>query len=176
MNREWTRLASWGLGGLFLCWLALAGCSSGPEQGPVPVRWDQQACERCGMVLSDRRYAAEIREPLAGDRSRVHFFDDFGCAVLWLADKPWRGDSRTEFWVKDWRNGHWIDARHATYITGKHTPMDYGLAAQSDPAPGGLTYRQAVARVQAVEEKGAHAIHHGEAGHLESIAPGSRGP
>ena len=118
------------------------------------MKWDRDACERCRMVLSDRVHSAQVRYyPEHKKRSRVLMFDDIGCVVLWLEDKAWKDDPRTEIWVTDYRNGNWIDARKATYVTGRITPMEYGLGAQSEPVPGGLSYQQAKAHIYEVEKR-----------------------
>lgn len=132
---------------------ALTGCEGDPGTGPVAVKWDRVACERCRMVLSARHHSAQVRVREAGGRSKVYFFDDIGCAVIWLEDKPVRDDSGTEIWVNDWRTGEWIDARSAHYLTGQETPMQYGLGAQSDPAPGALDYAGAKAHIDDVERR-----------------------
>ena len=139
---------------LSLLGMLCAACSQDKGTGPREVKWDRDACERCRMVLSDRNYAAQIRYyPQDKTRTQVALFDDIGCATLWLEDKPWRDDPRTEIWVVDHRNGQWIDARRATYVTGMLTPMEYGLAAQSDPVPGGLSFAQAKQQVQEIEQR-----------------------
>lgn len=120
---------------------ALSGCSENAS-GPVEVKWDRDACERCRMVLSDRRHAAQIRGGPAGERARVYKFDDIGGAIVWLEGKSWKDDPRTEFWVTDHRDGHWIDARKASYLSGQMTPMDFGYGAQDEAADGGVGYRQ----------------------------------
>jgi len=139
------------LGGLLL--LLLGACSGDPGSGPKEVKWDRDACERCRMVLSDRHYSAQVRVFPEGKRSKVFFFDDIGCATLWLEDKPWKDDPRTGIWVTDHRNGDWIDARTATYVKEKITPMEYGLGAQTEPAPGGLDFEQAKRHIVEVEER-----------------------
>jgi hypothetical protein len=116
------------------------------------------------MVLSDRNFAAQIRYFADGkERSKVAFFDDIGCATLWLEDKPWKDDRRTEIWVVDQQSGTWIDARRATYVTGMLSPMEYGLAARAEPVAGGLTYAQAKQHVLEIEqrfnENGLHLMH-----------------
>jgi copper chaperone NosL len=155
-----------GMGACFLL-LALAACSGDPGTGPLDVKWDRLACERCRMVLSDRRHAAEIRAPQADGRSSVHFFDDIGCALVWLEDKPFRDDPRTEIWVADWRSGVWIDARKASYLAGQTTPMGYGLGAQAESDPQGVDFAAARERIFEVERK--YNVH---GAHLESGAPG----
>ena len=127
----------------------LSACSGDSGTGPVEPRWDRVACERCRMVLSDHHYAAQIRYlPPGKRRTRVALFDDIGCALLWLQDKPWKDDPRVRIWVADYRNGDWIDARKATYIKGKISPMGYGLGAQPEADPKGLNFAQAWQYIQ----------------------------
>ncbi|OQX30569.1 MAG: hypothetical protein B0D96_10520 [Candidatus Sedimenticola endophacoides] len=123
--------------------LLLAACGGDPGSGAVEPRWDRTTCERCRMSVSDPRHTAQVRQPLAGGRSRVVMFDDIGCALLWLDDKLWRDDPRTEIWVTDHRDGRWIDARRASYVTGNNTPMAYGLGAQDEAVDGALDFTQA---------------------------------
>lgn len=132
----------------------LAACSGEPDTGPAEVKWDRDTCERCRMVLSDPHFAAQIRYyPEGKKRPRVEKFDDVGCAALWLEDKPWKDDGRTEFWVADHRNKKWIDAITATYVLKKTTPMEYGVGAQSEPVEGGMSFERAKAHIYDVEER-----------------------
>ena len=139
----------------------LSACSGDPGTGPIEVRWDRDICERCRMILSDRYYAAQIRYfPEGKKRSKVSMFDDIGCATLWLEEKPWKDDPGIEIWVTDHQTGAWIDARKATYIKGKITPMVFGLGAQVSPAEGGLDFTQAKKHIVKVEERfGIHGVH-----------------
>ncbi len=150
-----------------LALLLLAACSGDRGTGPLEVKWDRTSCERCRMVLSDRQHAAQIRIPQGEGRSRVLFFDDIGCALVWLGDKPFREDPKTEVWVADWRNGNWIDARTAWYLPGQVTPMEYGLGAQAEEAPGALSLTAAQAHVFEVERK--YNVH---GRHLDAVPPG----
>ncbi|HXK56206.1 MAG: hypothetical protein KDI74_01935 [Gammaproteobacteria bacterium] len=132
----------------------LIACSEDPGTGPAEVKWDRTVCERCRMVLSDRHLAAQVSYlPEGKKRSRIVQFDDIGCAILWLEDKRWKDDPETRIWVADHRNGEWINARTASYVPVKITPMAYGLGAQSEPAPGALDFTQAKAHVLEVEKR-----------------------
>jgi len=133
--------------------LVLSACSRKPETGPVPIRWDQETCARCGMAISDRHYAAEVRGGPEADRTRVWKFDDIGCALLWLDEQPWKADPRVEIWVADHRTGEWLDARKAWYVSGQHSPMGFGLGAQPGPAPGALDFAKARLHVYEVERR-----------------------
>ena len=132
-----------GFPGLLLVCFLLAGCSG--EDGSVPgeVLWDRDSCTRCAMAVSDRHYAAQVRGGVAGQRTRLYRFDDIGCAVVWLDQQDWKDDPRTEIWVTDQLSGEWIDARLASYVTGKITPMDYGLGALGEATPGSMDFTRA---------------------------------
>lgn len=119
--------------------IALVGCAGDSSTGPVAVKWDRDPCHRCGMVLSDKRFAAEVRDP----GHRAIKFDDFGCAVVWLAAQPWGADPAVEFWVADSRDGRWLEARHARYVDGRTTPMGYGYGAAAENLPGSVDFAAA---------------------------------
>ena len=137
---------------LGLAWaLLLTGCGE-QTTGPVDLRFDRVTCERCRMVLSDPRHAAQVRVTAADGRSLVHAFDDLGCAVIWLESRPERDAPGTEVWVSDWRTGDWIDAASAAYVADQVTPMGYGLGAQPEAAPGTLNFAEAKARIFEVEQ------------------------
>ena len=132
-------------------WL-LAGCSD-PGTGPIDMHWDRDTCERCRMILSDQKHAAQVRYTDEKQKSRVRLFDDIGCALIWLEDKPWRELTTTEIWTTDHRDGKWIDAKSAHYIKGQVTPMEYGIGAQTvAPIESSLTYDEAKAQIFKVEE------------------------
>jgi nitrous oxide reductase accessory protein NosL len=138
---------------LLVVMLVLVACSSEPESGPAEVKWDRVTCERCRMVLSDPRFAAQIRYFPANKRSKVAMFDDIGCAVLWLEQQPWANDSRTEIWVADHRSRQWIDARKAYYVKLNSSPMEYGFGAQQDPVENALDFAKAITRIKETEKK-----------------------
>lgn len=141
--------------------LVLSACSGEPETGPVEVKWDQDNCERCRMMLSDRNFAAQIRYFPEAKRSRVVKFDDIGCAVLWIKDQQWNNDPKTQIWVADHSSGEWIDARTATYIRKNNSPMGYDLGAQAEAALGGLNFAEAKQHIEEVENKfNAHGSQH----------------
>jgi copper chaperone NosL len=134
----------------------LAACSGGPDTGPGEVRWDKVSCERCIMSISDRNFSAQVRGGPADRKSRLYYFDDFGCAVLWLQEQAWREDSRTEIWVTDADTGQWLDATTATFGSGFITPMDFGLGARASISgnQNQLSYEQAVQSVLEFEANG----------------------
>ena len=141
------------LGNLILLACVLSGCSAEDATGPGEVHWDREVCTRCGMAIGDRHASAQVRGGSPGQHSRLYLFDDIGCAVTWLAGQPWQDDPRTEIWVTDHRDGRWIDARQAVYITGIHTSMGYGLGAQQDPAINGMDFTSAREYIRMIEQR-----------------------
>lgn len=120
----------------------LTGCSSEPLTGPGKIVWDRDVCARCSMVISERSFAAQIRDPM----KKVHKFDDFGCAVFWKEHQTF-SDAESEFWVVDSRAepaaSQWLDARKAAFVGGKRSPMAYGFAAVPAGADGAVSYDEA---------------------------------
>ena len=151
----------------------LSSCGQQDETGPVDVRWDKESCARCIMAVSDRNYAAQVRGGESGKRTQVYKFDDIGCAVIWLDQQTWKDEPRTEVWVADHRDGHWIDARTANYVTDKVTPMAYGLGAQAEAVDGALDFAAASKHVYEVEE-GAHK-HRGHEHHMGNMDTTEKG-
>ena len=150
--------------------LLLAACSGDPGSGPVEVKWDRDTCARCNMVLSDRQHAAQVRyTPADGSRGQVKKFDDLGCAILWLDQQPWHDEAGVEVWVSDLRNGRWLDAPSAYYLTGRLTPMQYGLGAQSEVVPDALDFARAREHVYEVERR--FNVHGGNLDHANAVAP-----
>ncbi len=98
--------------------LATVACQdAGAAVDPV---WGKQACANCSMIVSDRRFAAQLT---TDDGTRV-FFDDPGCMATWLAEG--RGHAR-RLWVHT-AAGTWIDARTARYARNQSSPMGFDFA------------------------------------------------
>ncbi len=119
--------------------LLLAGCKE--KSGPEAIHYDRDTCEMCNMIISDPRFAAEIRDP----QGRVHKFDDIGDAVHWLHRQEWfkAGQRPKEFWVKNMKDGRtWLNAYKAFYLSGQVTPMDYGFGAVPEKEPGAVPYEE----------------------------------
>ena len=137
-----------GIGGLLLTPLAavLAGCKKGgwPDD-MVEIKWDRDTCTRCSMVISDRRFACEVR---GGPDNAAFKFDDPGCMAFWLKEKadkyPWLADAATKIWVADFDSKsrdemRWLDPRRAQFVA-RSSPMGYNYAAVAMPMPGSLDF------------------------------------
>ena len=135
----------------------LAGCGkkgNWPE-GMAEIKWDRDTCVRCNMVISDPRFAAELRGGEGGkSRDTAFKFDDIGCLVFWLRDKaaqhPWMNDAATRMWVADstdMKGATWLDPRQARFLGGRLSPMGYNFAAVRDAVSGGLTFDEMQAQI-----------------------------
>lgn len=149
--------------------VAALGCDREAGKWPAgmqPIKWDRDTCVRCNMVISDPRFAAEMRGGEGGNgKDTVFKFDDIGCLVFWQRDKaarhPWMNDAATRMWVaesSDMRGTTWLDPRQAHYVGGRLSPMGYNFAAVrdapqeiplGDAVPGGLTFEAMRAQVLA---------------------------
>ena len=122
----------------------LSACKPQTE-GPEDIRYGRETCEICGMIISDPRYAAEVR---GGADRRLVKFDDIGDAIHWLNMQEWKNAPDNEFWVMDSNNGEdWLDATQAFYHPNTMSPMDYGYAAVPTAEPGTVPFKMMKAAV-----------------------------
>ncbi|MFQ5415945.1 MAG: protein NosL [Myxococcota bacterium] len=143
-----------------LAFAALAACQPNASTGPGEVAWDRDSCERCAMAIGDKRFATQVRDSREG---HLHFFDDLGCAVLWIADHEPEADlsaseAPPELWVRDAAGERWIDARTARFSGNHQTPMGYGFGTASAGSGRGLTLHE-VAQLIAGEDERRHPGH-----------------
>lgn len=112
------------------CGGIIGGCGVDPGQ-PPSIRYGEEACAHCRMIISDDRFAAA----LVTTRGDTRKFDDIGCLVDHEAGQ--RPPPATTYWVRDFAGGDWLDARAATYVQSAkiHSPMGYGLRALSPKSP-----------------------------------------
>jgi nitrous oxide reductase accessory protein NosL len=138
---------------LALLIVLIAACGEGTS-GPARIAYGRDACDHCGMAISEPRHAVQVRRG-----AKVARFDDFGCAVLWLER---HGDADvTEIWAMDSEREQWIDARAAFYRGGQRTPMAYGFAAVSEARPGDLDFEGARRAILERERERASGRHPG---------------
>lgn len=120
--------------------LGACGRVSMPD-GMVEVKWDRDTCTRCSMVLSDRRFAAQLR---GGPKDANFKFDDIGCAVIWLKAQAWSAEAAARIWVADVGSRNeavrWLDAKKAQYVGGKTSPMGYDFGAVAAAQAGSLDF------------------------------------
>jgi nitrous oxide reductase accessory protein NosL len=119
----------------------LTGCKPSTDlpEGMVEIKWDRDTCVRCSMVISDRRFAAQVR---GGPKQGSYKFDDIGCVVHWLEQQEWGKDPAVRIWVADSQDQSWLDARKAWYVGAKTSPMGYNFAAVRGNIAGALDFQQ----------------------------------
>lgn len=103
---------------------ALAGCARA-RPGDVPtVRYGTDPCARCGMVVSEERFAGGYVDR----EGRAVVFDDPGELVAAQEADPAIKDAA---YVHDAATGAWLRARDAVFVRvpGLATPMGSGTAA-----------------------------------------------
>jgi copper chaperone NosL len=127
---------------------ALGGCGAKGTwpDGMQEIKWDRDTCVVCNMVISDRRFAGEMR---GGPKNIVFKFDDPGCVALWLNDKakaatyPWIREPATRLWIADVNSRGqdvvWLDARRAQYVT-KTSPMGFNFGAVAHAQAGSVDF------------------------------------
>jgi copper chaperone NosL len=124
--------------------LATACGKDEPATGPPEIAYGESVCSRCGMILSEPRFASALRLPQPGGESRVVIFDDIGELFLTLVQPG--APTPAEIWVHDAATEKWIDGRRAFYVRGDiRSPMGLGVEAHAD---------KAVAQRRASEVKG----------------------
>jgi copper chaperone NosL len=111
----------------WLLWSVLvlaAGCGPADTSRPPSVRFGEEACAFCRMIISDERFAA-ARVSAGGE---VLKFDDLGCLLRHEATQT---QPAAAYWVHDFRGQDWLNAREAIYVASGRvaSPMGYGLAA-----------------------------------------------
>jgi copper chaperone NosL len=104
----------------------LAGCGArAPAWPPEPaeVRLGEDACAGCRMIVSEARFAAEVRSRDGGTR----YFDDLGCLLRAAA-----GAEPTGVFVRAYEDGEsWLrgDRAFAVRAGDVASPMGFGYAA-----------------------------------------------
>jgi copper chaperone NosL len=118
-RRSWLLARPAALGAALALLLTLAGCA--PE-GPADVAWDKVACAHCKMLVSDPRFAAQLR--LEG--GEFLFFDDPGCL---LRARAAQARPVAAVWFHDSAGEGWLAEREVAFVRVSESPMGYGLAA-----------------------------------------------
>ncbi len=141
------RLAAGGFALTPLAALLSACGKAGWPEGMTEIKWDRDTCVVCSMVISDRRFAGEIR---GGPDNATFKFDDPGCLAIWLRDKrekyPWLADAATRMWIADYNSKSreemlWLDPRRAFYIA-RTSPMGFNFAAVGTPQGGAVDFNE----------------------------------
>jgi copper chaperone NosL len=126
------RLVAW-LASLLLLASASACGPAGDALAPPEIRYGEDVCAECGMIISEPRFAAGLVAEVDG-QTQTAAFDDIGDMLMFAAGHPSWVIRR--WYVHDYHSGDWLPAESATFVqsTDIRTPMGHGLAAFADPA------------------------------------------
>ncbi|GIX48543.1 MAG: hypothetical protein KatS3mg131_2754 [Candidatus Tectimicrobiota bacterium] len=136
-----------------------AGCRSSVDpDAPPDIRYGEDACDQCRMLISEPRYAAAY----VTRQGEVRRFDDIGDMLLYDAA---HGEEVLRFWVHDYATAAWLPAAQAVFVYSRalSTPMAHGIVAFGDPQPA----RELAARVQGEILSFAELRRRAAAGHLK---------
>lgn len=102
-------------------------CSSGPNlDEPPEIRYGEDTCDRCAMIINEARYAATY-VTVDGQARR---FDDIGGMLAYTQETA---EDAAVFWVHDFDTEEWLKAGEAYFVKSDHlTPMGFGIVAFSE--------------------------------------------
>lgn len=116
---------------VFVIWLAvivMSGCGSEINfDEPPDIRYGEDVCDRCNMIISEARFAAAY----VTLRGQVRRFDDIGGMMDYYHDKK---EEIAVFWVHDYTTSEWLKADDAFFVMNNEliTPMGFGIVAVAD--------------------------------------------
>lgn len=119
---------------IILLLAACGGAAVTPEMPPA-IRYGEDICDHCGMIINDERFAAGVVVQTQPQHYEHRIFDDIG-DMLAYAHEIEAPLEIVAYYVHDYQSREWLDARQATYVQGDamSTPMGSGLAAFADHA------------------------------------------
>jgi copper chaperone NosL len=106
----------------------LSACQSQIDlDQPPDIRYGEDICEECNMIISEPRFAAAY---YTGDGD-ARIFDDIGGMAIHHAEHQ---EDAAQFWVHDYKTETWIIADQAYFVMSDNlqTPMGHGVVAFSE--------------------------------------------
>ncbi|MGW8317946.1 MAG: nitrous oxide reductase accessory protein NosL [Candidatus Promineifilaceae bacterium] len=107
--------------------LAFSACRSEPEvDTPPEIRYGEDTCDRCQMIINEARYASAY---VTAD-GQTRRFDDIGGMVA-FSDET--GENVSAYWVHDYDSESWLKADQSLFVMSvqEPTPMGFGIVAFS---------------------------------------------
>ena len=106
------------------------------EHKALPIKLNKTNDTQCAMLIKSETNAAEVVSP----DGRTWFFDDPGCMVLWLKDKPFK--EKATLWVKSVDTNKRIDAKGANFSINYHSEMHYGFGAKENKTKETIDFKE----------------------------------
>ncbi|MEA3457009.1 MAG: hypothetical protein U9R26_10925 [Campylobacterota bacterium] len=98
------------------------------EMKALPIKLNHTNDTQCAMLIKTNYNTAQLAIP----DGRTWFFDDPGCMVLWIEDKPFRKEAK--LWVHTIDTNRWINAKKARFGITDRSEMGYGFGAREHDA------------------------------------------
>lgn len=108
---------------------------SNSAKAPLEFKDNTLQCPECHMYIVGKKHTAQI---ITQD-SKTHFFDDIGCAILWMRDQKIKPQTIT-MWAYSNDTNRYINAFKASYSIIDETPMHYGFGAYEHPKEGFIDF------------------------------------
>ncbi len=107
--------------------LLFLGCSKDTEIKPVDIKYGQDVCAGCSMIISEAQYSSQY---ILTD-GKVKKFDDLGCMIDYIKQTENEVDNISAVFVRDYYSNKWINAKEAHFLQSRSiiTPMGHGLIA-----------------------------------------------
>ncbi len=111
--------------GWIVGWMACASYGKTPPD----IRYGEDVCDACHMVISESRFAAALTTP----DGHVYLFDDIGCMVRFVQTQ---NVTIQNAWVHDYTTTIWTPVETALFVRTRRvtTPMGYGVIAFATPS------------------------------------------
>jgi copper chaperone NosL len=149
---------------LILLLPTLAACSRDvtADQPPV-IRYGEDVCDHCQMIISEARFAASY----VTEAREVRRFDDIGNMMAHLAQKK---ETVAAFWVHDYESEEWLPADEAHFVVSSaiYTPMGHGVVALASAERAATLAQEHDGRVLQFDELVAYYTGEGQAMHNHS--------
>lgn len=124
------RRHSFALSLVVLLAILLVSCQPRPSlDTPPEIRYGEDACDLCHMIINEARFAAAY----VTRQGEARRFDDIGDLVAYHAA---HAEEVAAFWVHDYDTEEWLRAEQAAFVVSDafHTPMGHGIVAVADAA------------------------------------------
>jgi copper chaperone NosL len=112
--------------------IALAACAQGEAViMPPEIRYGEDVCAECNMIISDPRFAAAYVHEVSPGRYESIAVDDIGDMLIHAAQHP--EHTVVRWYVHDYTTEEWLDATSAHFVFSNelNTPMAQGTAAHA---------------------------------------------
>lgn len=113
----------------------MVACARGETTATPPtIRYGEDLCAECNMIISDPRYAAGYAHEVSTGRYENVVFDDIGDLLSYTTKHP--EDHVVAWYAHDYTNEEWIDATTAYYVVSDAilSPMGHGITAHTTKA------------------------------------------